>query len=116
MDFEAVRAIALALPEVEESTSYGTPAFKVKRKLLARLREDDVLVVMIDLADKEFLMQSQPKVYFSMPHYDGYPAVLVRLSAASEPGMRRLLHAAWLYVAPRRLFARSVPNEPMRGA
>ncbi len=103
MNFQGVRAIALALPEVEEGTSYGTPAFKVRKKLIARLREDGVLVVMIDLADKEFLINSQPKTYFSMPHYDGYPAVLVRLKAADKKGMAELLLASWRFVAPARL-------------
>ena len=98
-----MRAIALALPEVEEGTSYGTPAFRVRRKLIARLREEGVLVVMIDLADKEFLIKSQPKTYFSMAHYDGYPDVLVRLKAADKKGMTELLSASWRFVAPARL-------------
>jgi hypothetical protein len=105
VDFAAVRAIALALPEVKESSSYGTPSFRVRQKFLARLREENVLVVKIDLADKEFLMQTQPKIYFSTPHYDGYPAVLVRLGAANQRELRRLLAAAWRYVAPPRLVA-----------
>jgi hypothetical protein len=105
VDFAAVRDIALTLPEVVESTSYRTPAFTVRRKFLARLREENVLVVRIDLADKEYLMQSQPKVYFSTPHYDGYPAVLVRLGVADERELKRLLTAAWRYVAPPRLVA-----------
>jgi len=82
VNYAALRAIALALPEVEEGTSFGTPAFKVRKKLLARLREEDVLVVRIDLADKDFLIRTKPEIYFSTPHFDGYPAVLVKLGAA----------------------------------
>ena len=94
--FENVREIALALPEVEESTSWGTPAFKVRRKMICRLREEgDVLVVRIDIADKEYLISSQPEVYFTLPHYDGYPAVLVRLPAIESDDLRRLLTASW---------------------
>jgi len=104
--FEEVREIALALPEVEESTSWGTPAFKVRRKMICRLREErDVLVVRIDIADKEYLMGSQPEVYFTLPHYDGFPAVLVRLPAIQRDDLRRLLTAAWRYVAPPKLAA-----------
>ena len=106
MTFEEVREVALALPEVEESTSWGTPAFKVRRKMLCRLREEgDVLVVRIDHADKEYLMSSQPRVYFSLPHYDGYPAVLVRLPAIERDELRRLLAASWRYMAPAKLVA-----------
>jgi len=94
MKFAAVRSIALALPEVEEGTAYGTPAFKVQKKLLARLRQEDVLVVMIDLADKEFLMRSKPAIYFSTPHYDGYVAVLVNLKKATGGELRSLVAAA----------------------
>ena len=107
MTFETVREIALALPEVEESTSWGTPAFKVRRKMICRLREEgDVLVVRIDIADKEYLISSQPDVFFTLPHYDGYPAVLVRLPAIERDELRRLLTAAWRYVAPPKLVAR----------
>jgi len=105
--FETVREIALALPEVEESTSWGTPAFKVRRRMICRLREEgDVLVVRIDIADKEYLIRSQPDLFFTLPHYDGYPAVLVRLPAIERNELRRLLIAAWRYVAPRKLVAR----------
>jgi hypothetical protein len=109
--FETVREIALALPEVEESTSWGTPAFKVRRKMICRLREEgDVLVVRIDIADKEYLINSQPDVYFTIPHYDGFPAVLVRLQAIERDDLRRLLTAAWRYVAPPKLVARLEPS------
>ena len=108
---ETVREIALALPEVEESTSWGTPAFKVRRKMICRLREEgDVLVVRIDIADKEYLIGSQPDVYFTLPHYDGFPAVLVRLPAIERGDLRRLLTAAWRYVAPPKLVARLDAN------
>ncbi|MFI5283319.1 MAG: MmcQ/YjbR family DNA-binding protein [Candidatus Dormibacterales bacterium] len=112
MKFEAVRDIALMLPGVEESTSYGTPSFKVRKKFLARLREEDVLVVMIDLADKEFLIRSQPAVYFSTPHYDGYPAVLVRLSKVKRPEITRLLAASHRFVTPARSAAARRPRRP----
>jgi hypothetical protein len=113
--FDTVRELALALPEVEETTSYGTPSFKLRRKMLARLREEgDVLVVRIDIADKEFLIDSRPDVYFTLPHYDGYAAVLVRLPAIGREELGRLLEAAWHFVAPPRLAAqhpRKAPRE-----
>jgi hypothetical protein len=114
VNFAAVRTIALALPEVEEGTSFGTPAFKLRKTLLARLREQGVLVVRIDLADKEFLIGAKPEVYFTTPHYDGYPAVLVRLKAATPHELRQLLTASWRFVAPPRILASADPTPPRR--
>lgn len=101
-----VRDLALKLPEVVETTSYGTPSFKVRKRMIARLREEgDILVVRIDLADKEYLIQTQPDRYFTLPHYDGYPAVLVRLTMIGHEELAELLTAAWRFVAPSRLVA-----------
>jgi hypothetical protein len=108
--FDDVREIMVGLPEVEESTWFGTPSFKVRRKGIVRLREEGVLVVRIDLADKDYLMQTQPNRYFSTPHYDGYPAVLVRLPAMDGEELRRVLTAAWRFVAPRRLRVQHHPE------
>lgn len=107
MTFDGVREVALALPGVEESTSWGTPAFKVRKKMICRLHDklDGVLVVRIDMADKEYLIESRPDVYYTLPHYDGYPAVLVRLAAADRDELGRLLAAAWRFVAPPKLVA-----------
>ena len=107
MTFETLRELALALPEVEASTSWGTPAFKVRQKMICRIHDklQDVLVVRIDIADKEYLIASRPDIYFTLPHYDGYAAVLVRLPAVERDELGRLLAAAWRYVAPPKLVA-----------
>jgi hypothetical protein len=56
--FDTARELALALPGVEEGTSYGTPALKAGRKLMARLREDgETLVVRIDLVARDLLLR-----------------------------------------------------------
>jgi len=103
---DTVRQFALALPETTEGTSYGTPAFKVRGKLFARLREEgDVLVVKADFGDQEALLQLEPEVYFLTPHYVGYPCVLVRLTQIEEEALRQRLLAAWRYCAPKRLAA-----------
>lgn len=104
--FERVRALALALPEATEGTSYGTPAFKVRGKLFARLREEgDVLVVKTDLGYREALIDADPETFFITPHYAGYPAVLVRLGSVAEGELRDLLADSWRIVAPKRLVA-----------
>src|SRR5918992_1371607 len=96
VNLAAVRRLALALPEAEETTSYGTPAFKVRDKLFARLREEgDILVVRCDLNERETLIQSEPQTYFVRPHYQNYPYVLVRMSEIDLEALRELLTDAW---------------------
>jgi hypothetical protein len=100
----AVRRLALTLPEAEETTSYGTPAFKVRGKLFARVREEgDILVVKCDLNEREALIQSEPDTYFVTSHYQNYPYILVRMSEIDLEPLRELLTDAWRIAAPKRL-------------
>ncbi len=102
--FQTVRELALALPEVEEGTSYGTPAFKVRGKLLVRLREDgETIVVKIDFDTREILMQADPETFFITDHYLGYPTILVRLARVDRDDLARLLEDSWRQNAPKRL-------------
>jgi hypothetical protein len=99
-----VRAIALSLPETEERPSYGTPGFRVKDRLFARIREPGVLVLWVaDEGEKDFLLRAEPDKFFTTPHYDGYPSVLVRLGAVDREELRELLTDAWRVRAPKRL-------------
>jgi hypothetical protein len=94
--FEDVRRIALSLQGVEESTSYGTPAFKVAGKLIARLREDGgSLVVGTTFEEREEMMAAEPGTYYITDHYLNYPWVLVRLSRVHSDALRDLLARAW---------------------
>jgi hypothetical protein len=104
--FDDVRQIALALPEVEEGTSYRTPAFKVRGKFLSRLREDgETLVVRIDFDERDVLMAANPETFYITDHYRGYPAMLVRLSTVDPNDLHELLDGAWRLAAPKRLVA-----------
>jgi hypothetical protein len=105
VDFETVRELALALPGVEEGTSYGTPAFRVRRKLLVRLREDGDLVVMVPFEERELLVEARPETFHVTDHYRDYPAVLVRLPKVKKGELRELVTRAWRDAAPRRLVA-----------
>ena len=103
---EVVRELSLALPGTEETTSYGTPGFMVRRKLFARLREEgDVLVVKVDRDERAALIDSEPDVYFVTPHYENYGFVLVRLNAVEENELREILTESWRLAAPKRLTA-----------
>ena len=96
MKFEQVRKIALALEDVEEGTSYGTAAFKVRGELLARLKEDgETLVVGTTFEEREGLMADDAETYFITDHYLNYPWVLVRLKRVKPEALRELLTRAW---------------------
>ncbi|MEP7010642.1 MAG: MmcQ/YjbR family DNA-binding protein [Acidobacteriota bacterium] len=101
---ETARRFLLALPGVEEGPCYGTPGFRVKGKLLARVWEDgETLVVKLDFDRKELLLAAEPEVYFTTDHYRGYPSVLVRLPRIAPETLRELLEDAWRIAAPKRL-------------
>jgi hypothetical protein len=99
--------IGQRFPGVEESTSYGTPALKVRGKFMCRLRSDpDALVVrVIDMADREALLLGEPDVFFTTPHYEDYPIVLVRMDAVEDVQLAELIEDAWRVQAPKTLVA-----------
>lgn len=98
--FDDVRRLALALDGVEEGTSYGTAAFKMGGKLIARLREDgDSLVVGTTFEEREAMMAEQPDIYYITDHYLNYPWVLVRLSRVNPDALKDLLGRSWRLAA-----------------
>ena len=117
--WDDVRRIALALPEVTEETRWGTAACCVRGKgfvwerplrkadLVAlgdRAPTGDILGVRVaDLGVKEALLADDPRVYFTTPHFDGYPAVLVNLEHAAVDDLEEVVPEAWLCQAPKRL-------------
>ena len=101
MTFDDVRAIALAWPEVEDGTSYGTPALKVRKKMLVRLKEDGDSLVMPDVPidERAMLVESRPEIFYFTDHYRDYPMVLIRLSKAKRALVEPLLRRQWLALA-----------------
>jgi hypothetical protein len=94
--FNTVRRIALALDNVEESTSYGTPAFKVHGVLFLRLHQDlESLVVRMDFEQRAELMAADPGTYYITDHYLNYEWVLVRLARVRPDALRDLIRGAW---------------------
>ena len=110
--WEEVRGLALALPDVEESTSYGRPAFKVRGKAFAgESRHDGALWARCDHDERPFLVAARPEVYRLTPHFArsrGY--LLVWLEHAEPAELRERLEDAWLLVAPKRLAAQYLPT------
>ncbi len=103
VDFDTVRKIGLALPGVEESTVYGSPALKVRGKLMAciainKAAEPNSLVVRVDFEQRAELLEADPQTYYMKDHYLNYPSVLVRLSQIQPEALKDLLTMAWKYV------------------
>ncbi|SDT15618.1 MmcQ/YjbR family DNA-binding protein [Bradyrhizobium canariense] len=101
MTFDDVRKLTLAWPEVEDGTSYGTSALKVRKKMLARLKEDGDSLVMpgIPADERDMLVASQPKVFYFTDHYKDYPMVLIRLSKTKRATVEPLLRRQWRALA-----------------
>jgi hypothetical protein len=101
------RHIALSLPATTEKPSYGTPGFRVKDRLFARIHQlPETLVVWVpDMVEKEALLASSPDRFFETPHYDGYPMVLVHLDAIEVDELTEVITDSWRARAPRRLLA-----------
>jgi hypothetical protein len=104
---EDVRRVAAALPGTSERLSYGTPGFRVADRLFARIRDEgDVLLVWCaGLEEKQELIAAEPAKFFTTPHYDGHPTVLVRFSAIDIAELTELMTESWRLRAPRRMVA-----------
>ena len=118
-NWDDVRRLALALPETSERESRGLAQWRVRDKLFVwerPLRRSDlealgdaapdgpILGARVEhLIAKEGLIQDNPGVYFTTPHFDGYPAVLVRLERIAVEDLEEVVVEAWLARAPERL-------------
>ena len=117
--WEDVRRIALGLPETGEGSSWGTASWRVRDKAFVwerPLRQSDlralgegapagpILGARVEhVVAKEALLADDPDVFFTTPHFDGYPAVLVQLENISLEDLEEVIVEAWLCRAPKRL-------------
>jgi hypothetical protein len=117
--WDDVARVCLALPGTTESTSYGSRAWKVADKGFVwerPLRKRDLTELgdaaptgpvlgarVPDEGAKQALITAEPDVYFTTSHFNGFPAVLVRLEALDAESLTELAGEAWACQAPRRL-------------
>ena len=96
-DYETVREIALALPNVEDSLSYGAPALKVNGKeMFVRWREEmDAIVLKTTFEEREELLETDPDVYFITDHYLNYEYVLVKLRKISRKSLADMIRRSY---------------------
>jgi hypothetical protein len=130
--WDDVRRTALSLPETDERDSRGRAQWRVREKLFVwerPLRASDlralgeaapdgpILGARVEhLVAKEALLADDPDVYFTTPHFDGFPAVLVRLDTISQEELEELVVEAWLSRAPKRLANRYIEEHWAGGA
>ena len=103
VDFATVRELALALPEVVDSSTLRGIAYKARGKLLAckavhRSAEPGTLVVRVAVADRDRLIEAEPDRYYLTAHYLTFSSVLVRLGSIDRKGLKGLLALAWKFV------------------
>jgi hypothetical protein len=102
--FATVRAIAKTLAGVEEGTTWGQPALKLRGRLIACLAshssgEPDTLVVRIGDDQRDAMIADDPDTYYLQPHYAGYSCVLVRLARINREALADLLRASFRFVS-----------------
>jgi hypothetical protein len=126
--WDDVRRIALALPGTSEVVSRGSASWRVKERgfvwerplrrtdveaLGDRVPEGPIVAARVaDLGVRQALLAEDPKVYFTIPHFDGFPAVLVLLDRIGVTELHELIVEAWLDRAPKRLAAEYRDQSP----
>jgi hypothetical protein len=122
LNFDTVRELGLALPDVVEGTAYGAPALRLSGKLLAciptnKSAEPNSIVVHIDPEQSAELLREHPDIYYITDHYAQHATVLVRLSKITRTDLRELLRDARRFVmpsAPKTAITTSRPNSAVR--
>jgi hypothetical protein len=102
--FKPVESVGRTLPDVEVTTTWGQPALKVRGKMFVciashKSAEPNTLVVMMDFADRDALVEEDPATYYLKEHYLNYPCVLVRLSRVRADALRDLITGAHRFVS-----------------
>jgi hypothetical protein len=127
--FDDAAALALGLPEATEGERWGHRTWSVAGKGFAWERpfsqadlkrfgdeippDGPILAVRVeDLGEKEAVLAAAPAGFFTIPHFDGYAAVLIELDQVAEPALREAITDAWLACAPRKLAAEFLRREP----
>jgi hypothetical protein len=104
-----LRKVALELPEVTEKPCFGTPAWYVRKKIIARFREEeggaDTFVVKCEMGERDALVAAEPRKFSVTDHYRNYPMVIVHMNAVGVREARELLTDGWRLCAPKKLVA-----------
>lgn len=111
-----VRRIAGSLPLVTEKPWFRTPGWRVKDKSFLRIRseaEGGLVVFVADEGEKQAMLAADPAKFFTTPHYDGHPVVLVHLDAVDEQELTELICESWRVKAPKRVLQQHEADLPV---
>src|ERR1700722_8161194 len=113
--FKTVETIGRTLSDVEVATAWGQATLKVRGKLFVciashKSAEPNTLVVMMDFADRDALVEDDPDTYYLKEHYLNHPCVLVRLSHVRDDALRDLITGAHRFVSAK------VRRQPSKGS
>ena len=100
--FDRVRRLGRDLDDVEEGTSYGSPALKVGGRMFAciaidKSAEPNTLAVRMSFVERDLRVKMEPEIYYLKPHYVGSPCVLAQLNSISDDALRELLETGWTF-------------------
>ncbi len=99
-----IREVFAGFPGVKEGPSYGTPGFRVGKKLLGRMHQsEDALVLKMEFGEREELMEARPDLYYITDHYQDYEWILIRLAKITRRVLEGHVEKAWRGAASRRL-------------
>jgi hypothetical protein len=101
-----LRQTILGLPGVSEGICFGTAAFYVSKKLLARMKEDDKTLAVYTPDRDEWTIRDNT-IFFITDHYKNYPYVLVRLDKVKKTDLTAILTEAWRSRAGKKLLQQS---------
>lgn len=98
-----VRALALKMTDVEEGTTFGYPAFKVRGKAFAwfpkkKELEPGSLGVRMSFLERDYRVRAEPSIYYVTPHYEGYTSVLARVDQMADAALRELLESGYEFM------------------
>ncbi len=106
VSFDAVQKIALALPEVRQGITHGSPSFFIGKKFMGCLGDNgDILIMKSVIMERDLLVQVEPEKYFLTDHYVPFDYVLVRLPEVDEGDIDDLFRRAWRRLALKKLVA-----------
>lgn len=100
---DRVRTLAMKLPDVEQGSTHGYPAFKVNDKAFAwfpkkKEVEDDTLAVRMSIPDRTARIEKNPDAFYVTPHYLDYPAMLVRVWELTDAQLKEVLRAGYDFI------------------
>jgi hypothetical protein len=118
--FSSVEAIGRTLPDVELTTTWGQPTLKVHGRMFVciashKSAEPNTLVVMMDFAERDALVEDDPETYYLKEHYLNYPCVLVRLGRVHADALRDLVTGAHRFISAKTRKRSTGPGRPSGG-